>query len=404
MQTAYAIREELPDNVPNHLVHDFDIFDSDAKDGDYQRALEVMRGGLPALFWTRCNGGHWVALGAAEVDAVMNDPSRFSNRNLRVPKWANANPPLKPLQLDPPEHMKYRALLMPALSPKAVSNLAIGARALAIDLIEGLRPIGACDFVKDFAEHMPIAIFMAMVDLPQSDRAMLLDIAGGIVRPGSPEERTEKLTRLREYGMARLQERRASPGDDLISVLGAAQVDGALLDDDTLAGMLTLLMLAGLDTVASMLTFFAMFLARNPAHRHQLVADPSLVPNAVEELLRRYGISVIGREVLADIEFSGQSLRAGDMIVTSVSLGNLYPGSVDDPLAVDFTRNQPRHVTFGGGPHRCMGSMLARVELRIFLEEWLQRIPDFQIAPGVELDVQVGAVATIRALPLIWAI
>jgi cytochrome P450 len=288
------------------------------------------------------------------------------------------------------------------MSPKAVNTLAVGARELAIQLIEGFKPRGHCEFVSEFAEHLPIAIFMAMVDLPVEDREELLKIAGGVVRPETPEHRTESLIALREYGMAKLRARRADPGADLISTLGTATIDGRLLADDELAGMLTLLLLAGLDTVASMLSYFAMFLARNPGHRRQLLEKPELIPNAVEELLRRYGISVIGREVIADIDFAGVRLNEGDMIVSSVSLGNLDPALLPDSLEVDFERKSPRHVTFGGGPHRCMGSMLARAELRIFLEEWLPRIPDFEIAPDAKLETRVGAVATIQRLPLVW--
>jgi cytochrome P450 len=404
MDVAYAVREDLPDNVPEALVRRFDIFTTGALDGDYQRDLETLRETMPPLFWTPCNGGHWVALNACDVDVILNDPTRFSNRNLRVPKWANANPPLKPLQLDPPDHTKYRALLMPAMSPKAVAALAVGARRLAIELIDGFRSRGSCEFVSDFAEHLPIAIFMAMVDLPVADRERLLGVARGVVRPDTPEHRMASLVELREYGMAKLRERRETPGTDLISDLGRATIDGRLLDDDELGGMLTLLLLAGLDTVASMLSYFALFLARHPEHRRQLIAKPALIPNAVEELLRRYGISVIGREVAADIDFAGVRLKEGDMMVTSVSLGNLDPALMPDPLEVDFTRKSPRHVTFGGGPHRCMGSMLARAELRIFLEEWLPRIPDFEVDPQAQLETTVGAVATIQRLPLVWTV
>jgi cytochrome P450 len=404
MQVAYASREGIPSNVPPHLVREFDIFSTGAQDGDYQRDLESLRDEMPPIFWTPRNGGHWVVWRAKDVDAILNDTSRFSNRNLRVPKWANADPPLKPLQLDPPEHTKYRALLMPAMSPKAVTVLAADARELAIRLIEGFKPSGRCEFVRDFAEHLPIAIFMAMVNLPAADRPMLLEIARGVVRPDTPEQRTEKLVELREYGMAKLRTRRREPGTDLISDLGRASIDGRLLDDHELGGMLTLLLLAGLDTVASMLTYFAMFMARNPGHRRQLRENPGLVPNATEELLRRYGISVIGREVIADIDFAGVRLNEGDMIISSVSLGNLDPSLAPNPLEVDFARKSPRHVTFGGGPHRCMGSMLARAELRIFLEEWLPRIPDFAIAPEAELETRVGAVATVQRLPLVWSV
>ena len=222
------------------------------------------------------------------------------------------------------------------------------------------------------------------------------------MRGATDEIRGAARLKIAGYGMQKVKERRANPGSDLISTIAIARIDGELLDDFTLTGMITLLLMAGLDTVASTLGFFARFLALNPAHRRQLVADPSLIPNAVEELLRRFPVAILAREVRKDCEFAGVSVKAGEMVVAPTQLYGLDERKFEAPVGVSFTRDKPIHATFGGGVHRCMGSMLARAELRIFLEEWLKRIPEFSVKPGAKVRVSARAVATITELPLVW--
>lgn len=401
--TLFPDAETVPDNVPENLIYSFDIYGPKVPDGEFGIAMRELRNAdVPRIFWTPKNGGHWILTRAEEIDVVLNDAAHFSNRNIRVPKYANAVPPLKPLQVDPPEHTKYRALLMGALSPKAVNTLGVGARELAIELIEGLMERGECDFVQEFAHQMPIAIFMAMVDLPIADRPELLTIADKVVRPQTAEQRLEGFAELKAYLDVKIGERRLERGTDLISHLVHSQVDGEQMDDATLNGMLVLVMLAGLDTVASMLTCFAKFLAENPDHRRQLVNDPSMITRAVEELLRRYAIVNLGREVVTDIEIGGVTMKAGDMIICPTPLSNLDEDNFEDPLAVDFDRKVAKHATFGGGTHRCMGAMLARTELKIFLEEWLKRIPDFRIKPGAMVEATLDVTSIIPSLPLEW--
>jgi cytochrome P450 len=394
---------EKPDHVPAERVFDYDMYDIGAEDGDFQAAmLKLTRPGVPALFWTPRNGGHWMSTRGDDIGVILNDAKRFSNGNLRVPKETNPQPPMVPIQVDPPRHVTYRKMLMGAMSPSNVKKLGIGARDLAIELIEGFKQRGECEFVGEFSQILPIAIFMQMVDLPMSDRPQLMRISEAFVRPAYPAARGEAYTALGDYCMEKLRERRANPGQDLISQLGQAKIDGELLDDDTLKGMLVLLLLAGLDTVASMLAFFARFHANHPDHRRQLIEDPSLIPNAVEELLRRHAIVNLGREIAEDTELDGVVLKAGEMIVSPTVIVNMDDARFADAMTVDFKRPRPRHMTFGGGPHNCLGSMLARTELQIYLEEWLTRIPDFAIKPGAAITVDVGATAVIPYLPLVW--
>jgi len=392
-----------PAHIPADRVFDFNIYDFAIDGAEYQAGMQrALQGDVPEIFWTPHNGGHWVVTCSAQINEVLNDHEHFSSRQIAVPKTPVERPPLKPLQVDPPQHLKYRNLLAAALSPKAVASLAQSARVLAIQLIEDFKPRGECEFVSEFAQHLPIAIFMSIVDLPEQDRESLTSLAEIVVREDNERLRGEALMKIAGYGMQKVVERRANPGDDLLSSIATAKVDGELLSDYDLTGMLTLLLLAGLDTVASMMGFFARFFALNPAHRQQLIADPSLINNAVEELLRRYPIANLAREVTQDFEYHGISLKAGDMVVAPTALDGLDERRFEDPLTVNFNRDKPIHATFGGGVHRCMGSMLARTELRLFIEEWLKRIPEFEIKPGAEVKVAARSVATITSLPLVW--
>lgn len=398
----YPSREDLPDHVPPELVVDYDTFSVDAPDGDFAAAMVRLRdSGVPGLFWTQSNGGHWVATSSSHVRHILEDAANFSSRAMRVPKSANPVPPIIPLMLDPPDHHKYRRLIGPAMTPRKVQQLEDRARTLSIGLIEALAPQGQCEFISDFAQQMPIAIFMGMLDLPPNDRGRIMGIVDRIIRPDAPETRMRGFDELAGYTMTKIRERRSAPGDDLVSQLALARIDGELLDDAALQGLMSVLLLAGLDTVAGMLGFIVRFLATSPAHRRQLREKPEQVNSAIEEFLRRMAMVNLTREVERDVELGGVWLKRGDLVVVPTPLGN-FPQDSTDWLSVDFHRPRIAHTTFGAGPHFCLGAMLARAEIRIFLEEWLSRIPDFAIAEGATLKVQVGAAAMILRLPLVW--
>jgi cytochrome P450 len=395
---------ERPAHVPEALVRDFDVYGFQPEGPEYQLHLRdaLQTEGMPDVFWTPRNGGHWVAARGKYVEHLLKDDEHFSSRQIVMIDALNPNPPFAPLMIDPPDHNKYRQLLMPALSPKAVGALGDKARTMTVELIEGFKAKGECEFIGDFATHVPIAIFMSMLDLPPGDRLELLEIADTLVRGASMEEAFAARAKLEAYTTQKITERRANPGDDLISVVTQAKIDGKPIDEMTLLGMLNLLMTAGLDTVAAMMGFFAHFLANNPDYRRTLTEQPEIIPEAVEELLRRFPIANLGRKVIADCELDGASLKAGEMILAPTAAFGLDDRQFDQPDTVDYARTNKIHETFGDGAHRCMGSMLARVELRIFLEEWLQRIPDFSVKPGANIQAIGANVAGIHHLPLVW--
>ena len=405
MTIATPLTDTIPPHVPAALVVDFDIYNVAVEDGDYHAALKRLHDpGVPDIFWTPRNGGHWVATRGEDIYHIFKDSEHFSSRQLVVPRHRNPAVPLPPIMLDPPEQAKYRSLFAPALSPKAVAPLGEGARALAIELIEGFYAKGECEFVGEFAQHLPIGIFMKMVDVPTSDRDQLLHWADQQVRPTSEHEREQSFHSLFAYAAQKVAERQAHPGDDLISQLTRAQVDGAPITAEALAPMIFLLLVGGLDTVASAMGFAARFLATSPAHRRELIDHPERIPGAVEELLRRFPVVNQGRLVVSDMDYKGVALRAGDQIILPTSLHGLDERKFEDPLRVDFSRPTPIHSTFGNGAHRCPGSLLARTELKIFLEEWLKRIPDFRIKPGTTPEVRAGVNATIFSLQLVWEV
>lgn len=188
----------------------------------------------------------------------------------------------------------------------------------------------------------------------------------------------------------------------MLSHVVHAQIDGRTLTPDEALGACTHLMVAGLDTVSSLLGFVMMFLARNPAHRHALAANPARIPGAVQELVRRFPLVIMSRQVRADLTMHGVALKQGDMIAVPSMLYNLDESEYPDPLAVDWERRVPTNCTFGNGVHRCPGAVLGRNEVAITLEEWLKRIPDFSIPEGEDIPVKGGIVATVERLPLRW--
>ncbi len=379
------------------------MFHVEMVDGEYQLgAARYQRSEIPEIFYTPANGGHWVFTRNADIEHALSTPELFSATKAYVPIEKNPNPPLVPMMADPPDHAKYRALLAPAFLPRSIMALTQSARELSIALINGFKPRGECEFISEFGHVLPVGIFLRMVDLPESDRKMLQGWSDAYVRPVSLESHQETLANLKNYALTKIRERRANPGDDLITSISRAKVDGKAMDDDAIAALLTLLLLAGTDTVGSTMGFFARFLALSPPSRRQLLDHPDLIPDAVDELMRRYTVTTIGRVVAKDHEYKGVTFRAGEMLILPLIFTGLDPTEHKDPLTVNFTRPDMSHGAFGMGVHRCIGAVLARAELKIFLEEWLPRIPDFSIKQGEPVVVTSGTVSGIRRMVLAW--
>jgi cytochrome P450 len=316
--------------------------------------------------------------------------------------------PLIPLQIDPPDHQTYRKLLDPLFAPRRVAQLEPQVRDLARGLVDAVVDEGGCDFNRAIAEPFPSTVFLGLLGLPISRTDEFLELKNGIIRPPAttPEEREAMVNRTGQRIYRVLEEvidaRAAAPQDDFISGFLTAEIDGRRLSRDDVIDICYLFFLAGLDTVAAALDCMLAFLARHPDHRRQIVDDPAVIPHAVEELLRwETPVPGVVRMPTRDTELSGCPITAGQQVLVLLGSANTDEAFWERADEVDFHREVNKHLAFGGGVHRCLGSHLARLELRVLLDEWHARIPDYELAPATVLDYSPG-LRQIDPLPLVW--
>jgi cytochrome P450 len=316
--------------------------------------------------------------------------------------------PLIPLDLDGAEHTRFRRLLDPLFSPKSVAGLADQVRERINALIDGFAAAGEVELFEEFCVPLPSQIFIRLLGLPLSDLPRFIAFKDATVRPegGTDEERETVKARAGEAMYTYLQDvleqrRREPPHDDLIGGFLTTEVDGDRLSDEDIIDICYLLVIAGLDTVTSSLSCLIAWLAQHPGERDRLVQDPSAIPAAIEELTRFESPVLLGHRWIAeDIEVEGRRFEGGTKVTVVWASANVDPDAVADPLTVDLGRKDCRHVSFASGFHRCLGSHLARLELRIALEELHRRIPDYRVTPGAEpVYINYGVRAALQ-LPL----
>ena len=351
-------------------------------------------------------GGYSVNLSRYEdVMWAMRHPEVFSSND--VVNIGN-DMPLIPLSVDPPDHRKYRRLLDPEFSPTKMAALEPESRALVNRIIDEFVARGECEFHEDFATPLPSTIFLALVGLPQSDLPQFLQWRDDTIRPDAKSEadaqriREAAGTAISGYFETALEEKRRNPDDRLLSRIVTAEVDGRPLTQAEMLGMCHLLLLGGLDTVTATLDCMIAYLAQHPERRRSVVADPELMSAAIEELLRHQTpVMMVPRIVAQDVEMGGVSLAAGDGATLLIGAANVDPAEFADPDEVRLDRGANRHLAFGGGPHRCLGSHLARMELRVAMEEFHKRIPEYQLADGAEIHFSPG-IRQADSLPLVF--
>jgi len=399
-ETMDAVR---PDHVPADRVYDYDLYEAPrAISSDYQ--IDIVRRihrEAPDIFWTPRNGGHWVVARAREIDMCQRDGELFSMQDVVVP--AGAKPLINiPLETDEPDHSAYRNVLQPAFSPARVMQLERDIRALAVQLIDGFAGRGECEFVSEFSAILPIEIFLQLADLPRSDKTDLMKWADASVHPQTLEDRVWGYGQMSAYIEALMAQRADGTGDDVISMIMRGRVFDRDMTHAERHSMILNVLLGGLDTVMATMGVIARFLATHPDHRRQLREDSALIPRAIDELMRFYGATGTARVVTRDVEYDGLLFRKDDRVLVQSMFHGQDERRFDRPEIVDFHRKDVRHATFGQGKHRCIGAMLARLEMRIFIEEWLERIPDFDVAADESAVLERGMVNSVRKLKLVW--
>jgi len=403
MASSAELVHTFPSHVPASRVYDFDFHNDPlyAEKGDMHDAFLHLLNNAPSMFWTPRNGGHWVILEHDLVSQAMRTPEIFSSASQAIPPMP-VDIVMPPITLDPPEHARFRAPLNKAFSPKSMQELSGSVRQLAAELIDKIAADGQCDFVGAIAEPLPVLIFMKLMGMP-ADR--LADFREWVHQTlSNTPEREVAYGKVAELMTELIEARVTEPQNDLISRLVELEIDGEKLSRELLLGYCQLLFIAGLDTVVNGMSLAIRHMARNPDLQEQLRADPSRIPDAVEEMLRRYALTMPGRRVAQHVEWNGIELRAGDLVLMAMPAAHLDPKAFPDPQRYDLDRENVAHITFGTGVHRCAGSHLARIELQILYEEWLKRIPSFRMDPDKKERFHAANVLSIDYLPIVWNI
>ncbi|GAA0556206.1 cytochrome P450 [Actinomadura livida] len=348
----------------------------------FQRMDAYQDGARPVMRSEEANG-YWVFTDHEAIHDGLQRTDLWSSSAI-IP--TDPNPPFRliPLMLDPPEHTPWRVLLRGYFSPKRVRSMADEQRRLAGEIIDGLAARGECDFVDAVARVFPATIFLQIMGMPPAKLPEFLEWEGMILHSGTDRDRVAAGTGLViEYFAGLIAERRAAPDPDATDIVNSAlswEIDGEPVSDADLLNCMLLLFMAGLDTVSSQSSYMFLHLATHPADRKRVTDDPDLIPIVVEEILRAYPIVQTARKAVKDTEFHGCPVKAGDMAVFPLSAAGrdetVHPGA----RRVNLDRDSTKHISFGGGPHRCLGSHLARQELAVLLEEWHRRIPDYELA------------------------
>lgn len=344
----------------------------------------------------------------ADIVAINRHPA-VTGTGGRGGSFGNAGA-LIPLEIDGSEHRKWRRLLDPLFAPKQVIRMEDSVRALAAELIDGFAADGKVDLAKEFCVPLPCLTFLRLLGAPVEDLDFFLEFKDGVIHPqgDTVEEMDANMAlaggKLLEYFANFLAKRRAEtePGDDIIAQLLRSEVEGEALTDLELLNILFLFMFAGLDTVTSSLSCTLAWLGQHPEERRRLVEDKSLIPAAVEEIMR-FESPVPGGMRYADEEDidlgDGLVIKKGEAMYPLWAAANVDPNAFENPLEVDFSR-RANHIVFASGLHRCLGSHLARLEMRLAVEELLSRIPEYSIAEGEELVYDNISVRNVTYLPI----
>jgi cytochrome P450 len=372
-----------------------------------QPIYSMLQDGTPIF---RLDGVGVIVSSRTGVEEVLRNPDTFSS-NMSAHDLKTKRP-LIPLQIDPPDHRKYRKILDPLFAPQRMKLLEEPTSRLVNDLIDGFIDRDQIDFVADFSTRFPSQVFLTLFGLPLDELPRFLAMKDGVIRPdqvvgheyGHPDteaHQQQSADSIYAYFERVIDERSgAEARDDLLSHFLTAEVEGDRLMHEEILDVCFLFLIAGLDTVTASLDCMFAHLAQHPAARQQVVEHPDGIPEMVEEMLRwETPVMGVARVATRDAEIDGFAIGEGEQVMGLLGAANIDEAEFPNAGELDWEREANRHIAFGGGIHRCLGSHLARVELRVALREWHRRIPDYRVAPGAELLYSPG-IRTIESFPM----
>lgn len=395
-----------PDHVPPELVRPYLFGVRGSSTWELPRTLFPAIHQNPPIFWAEnvhpFRPGAWIPRRYEDLQKIYQDTDHFTPQGtsgfsrMIGETWTSI-----PGESDPPLHARYRLMLNPMFGPKQIAALDEDIRGFAHDLFSRIAPKGECEFVSEIAFEFPIRVFLKLMGLPQEEMPRFLEWEHGILRSSSIEPVARALRFVIDYLDAECEKRRIEPKDDLLTLAVQGEIDGRPLTSDELKGICFNLFVGGLDTVSTNMSNQFRHLAENPDDQAYLRANPDRIPGAIDELMRAYAAVTTLRFCKADTQVGGVEMKAGDLVLMPTMLAANDPEAFPDPEVVDFDR-KPRHLSFGYGPHLCIGMHLARREMRIAMEEALAILPPFRLQPGAEIESFCSGIIGPKTLPLVW--
>ena len=391
----------MPDDVVEKYS-DYDHHDPRISLENVHESWDTLRAQCP-IGRSDAYGGMWVVTGFPEANEIFHKPELFSSTPLIIPPFPQAMK-MVPVEIDPPDHTRYRTLVAAPFSPRRAERYEEPLRVIVNQLIDEFIELGECDIYQTLAIPFPTLMGTTMLGLPNEDARLFEEWTHKIIHMSATEMEVagEAVIELYSYFYALLEDRRENPVDDVMSLLAEAEVDGVKLTDEELMGFCLLLLIASIDTSQKAIGSMLWQLATQPELRHRIAADPSCTPAMVEEFLRYWAPVQPARRCTRDTEVGGVQFKEGDQLLVLLGAANLDDREFPEARTFNGDRSPNRHLTFGTHIHRCLGSHIARIEMRVLLDELLRRIPDFTLQAGAEVDWSTGQVQGVVKVPITY--
>jgi cytochrome P450 len=345
----------------------------------------------------------WMIIKYVDVTFVLTHTKIFTTKgSTPFPRDPNDYFYMIPLEIDPPDHRKYRQLIDPMLTKMSVGALEGDIRDLANRLIDQFIEKGSCEFTTDFGRPLPVSVFLSLMGLPQDMRDTFVGWAMGLLHAQDRAIAGKCMRETVAYLKSVIAEKKLKPDDSLLSAIVHGKKDEEPLAPQDIFGFTFFLFIAGLDTVFATLNNVFLWLAQNPDRRREIIENPGNISAVVEELLRVFSVTFSGRTLTEDYELHGVKLKLGDKVTCLLPTANYDPDAFENPKEINFHRKRKPVFAFGGGVHSCMGAHLARLELKVCITEFLRRIPDFKVKEGTKIEYWPGGVIGPKSLPLAW--
>lgn len=395
----------IPPHVPPELVRPIGLTEGPEFLADPHGFMADLHRTQPRIFFSPSQhaASAWLMTHYEDIFHVLRHPEIFTTRgSMAFPRDPDNYFYLIPLEMDPPDHRKYRNILDPMLSPKAVAKLGGTIHKLANDLIDQFIDKGECEYTKAFGRPLPVSVFLDLMGLPQDMRDTFVGWAMGLLHAQDREIAGKAMRECCAYLQTVIQEKTHHPDSGAVSAIVHGKLGSEPITGRDIFGFTFFLFIAGLDTVFATLNHIFLWLAENPERRKEIIHNPQNMDAILEELLRVFSVTFSGRNLTQDYELQGVKMKKGDKVTCVLPAANFDPAVFPNPREVNFHRPRKPNLAFTAGVHSCMGAHLARLEIKIAIVEFLKRIPDFEVRKGTKIEYWPGGVIGPKALPLTW--